>query len=155
MQEMEDFRAGYFDLHIQRIGFYKDAPTTVDVQQAGDPSNSDNLLMPWRMGTNPNSSVLVKLVSSVLRLVFSEQANRRRSAMTIWTQKRGLTRIQTMVLGIQIRRKRMGLFRSVFTTTCIVLSDLTRTVMAWVLRYAVFYPGKVIGRIGKNTSFIK
>lgn len=132
--ELENFRPGFFEVHIQKVGFY----TTNDAS-VGEGTN----VLPETLSkeeANKKRPLALKLLLPVAKIFFSEQANRRRSAMKILRQKRRLNRINAIILGIQLRRKNMGLISSIIKTCGILSVDSFRAVIGSVLRILLVYP---------------
>ena len=132
--ELENFRPGFFEVHIQKVGFY----TTNDAS-VGEGTN----VLPETLSkeeANKKRPLALKLLLPVAKIFFSEQANRRRSAMKILRQKRRLNRINAIILGIQLRRKNMGLISSIIKTCGILSVDSFRAVIGSALRILFVYP---------------
>merc|ERR1711971_70565 len=67
--------------------------------------------------------LLLKLLLPVAKLFFSEEARRRKSAMRILREERGLTRGQAILFGIRARQH-MGRIRSAMKTLGILSADV-------------------------------
>jgi len=159
MTEMDNFRSGYFDLHIQQIGFYKHTPFVDQSFLDKDVSSSLSSLATVYPKSNKNntrttssSSPLFQILSPLLQFVFSEQANRRRSAMKIITQQRGMNLFQAIQFGIQLRRKSLGYIPSMIQTLRILCLDGIRSIMKWIVRCTIFYPLRLLSLVRKRIS---
>ncbi|KAL7547893.1 hypothetical protein ACHAWF_011164 [Thalassiosira exigua] len=139
--EIENFRPGYFDVHIQRMGFYGDED--VGIPTEGTPSDVPETLS--KEDASKKRPLLLKLLLPVAKVFFSEQANRRRSAMRILREERGLNRAGAISFGARWRRGSMGLVPSVAKTLGILSVDSFRAVTLFVLRLVVVYPLRVFG----------
>jgi len=133
--ELEDFRAGYFEMRIRQIGFYNDI-------SEGDASSSrpevpDTLSKKEAESKRP---LLLKVFLPVARIFFSEKAQRRRSAMRILREERNLSRGKAILFGISARKKRMGLLPSLLKTIVILSIDSFRAVTFQVLKIFIGYP---------------
>jgi len=173
MTELSNFRPGYFELQIQSIGFYTGgevipvgssstttttssaAATAAAVTQRGititgvedGTTLGDKPIIPETVSkaqVDKDRPLLFKVLSPVLKFFFSEQSRRRKTAMKLLTETRGLSRRQAIVFGIQSRRKGRGLVRSVGKTLGIIGVDAMRAVLFNLLKVVLFYPFKVI-----------
>jgi hypothetical protein len=144
--ELENFRAGFFNMHIKEIGFYNDNDdtTTPGMAVASDEVVPDTLSKKEAESKRP---MLLKMLLPVAKLLFSEKANRRRSAMKIMREKRNMSRVQAILFGIKIRQSSMGLFGSVAKTVGILSVDIARAVVKNVLKIVFLYPLRLIGGI--------
>jgi hypothetical protein len=153
--ELENFRPGFFDLHIQRIGFYQQ----VESQQPQEEETGDQVAVS-RVGVNVDvpetltkteamkkRPVVLKILAPLAKLLFSEKANRRRSAMNILREKRNMTRVGAILFGIKSRRKSMGLIPSIFKTVGILGVDSARTIFKWALKVIFVYPLRFMSMI--------
>ena len=149
--ELENFRAGFFDLQIRQIGFYnankqKDMPAVVSVDTL---SKSE---------VNKQRPLLLKILLPISKLFFSEKANRRKSAMKL-LRKRGLSRTKAILWGIKTRAAKMGFVPSLFKAAAIIGIDSFRTALGAVLKVCLFYPfvflGKFVKFIKKNVFGMK
>ena len=144
---LEDFRPGFFDMHIQSIGFYKDQEQTETV--TGSLNVPDTLSKKEAESKRP---LPLKILLPVAKLLFSETANRRKSAMKILREKRKMSRAAAILFGIRNRRKRIGLIPSLFKTTSILVVDSARSVLKNVLKVVFLYPLRLFGLIVRNTK---
>ena len=144
--ELENFRAGFFNMHIKEIGFYNDNDdtTTPGMAVASDEVVPHTLSKKEAESKRP---MLLKMLLPVAKLLFSEKANRRRSAMKIMREKRNMSRVQAILFGIKIRQSSMGLFGSVAKTGGILGVDIARAVVKNVLKIVFLYPLRLIGGI--------
>lgn len=172
--ELENFRPGFFDLHIQRIGFYQEVPSSSSSSSSG----SQQLLSQEEMQKDVGSTnvdgesvnvnvnvavdvpetltkteadkkkpVLFKILAPLARLLFSEKANRRKSAMNLLREKRNMSRVRAILFGIQSRRKSMGLISSICKTVGILGVDSARTMFKLALKVIFVYPLRLVGMI--------
>ena len=160
LSELQDFRAGFFDLQIKRIGFYIQESQEVKEEDAIASSVSSSSLetaptpssvVPQTLTkeeTQKKRPLLLRLLFPVLKLIFSEKAQRRKSAMKVLTQKRNMTRWQAVKFGIQSRRTSAGGFLpSVLITLRIVIADGLRTVIQLFFRVVFFSPLRLARRL--------
>lgn len=136
--ELEDFRPGFFDVHIQKMGFYKEDEETSSVQEANVP---DTLTKEQAAKKKP---LVLKLLLPIAKIFFSEQANRRRSAMKILQQKRDMSRTKAILFGINVRKGSMGIVPSIFKTLSILSIDTFRSVVGTALKIMLVYPLRLI-----------
>lgn len=158
MTALPDFRPGYFDLQVQGIGFFKDpsstgAITTTAIEGAN--CDKDNEVLrgkPIVLETvskdeaDKDRPALFKIISPIFKILFSEQSKRRRTATKILTETRGLSRAQTILFGINIRRKGSGLVPAVGKIIGIVAGDAARSIVLNGLKLVLFYPLRLVFR---------
>lgn len=145
---LDDFRAGYFDLHISKIGFYSNSiESDAAMETISDAIAPDTLSKREAERKRP---LLLRLVLPIAKLLFSEKANRRKSAMNILKEKRKMSRMKAILFGIKSRRKSIGIVPSIAKTTGIIAVDSTRTVVKQVLKLIFLYPLRIIGFIVRS-----
>ncbi|KAL3806360.1 hypothetical protein ACHAXA_001892 [Cyclostephanos tholiformis] len=123
--EIENFRSGYFEMHIRSIGFYRKNKNNDDATTAlvGDDNDGVNDVLAPSSSLPPDVNIVVvpetlskeesmrrrplllRMMLPVAKLLFSEKASRRRSAMKLLTTDRGLSRLDAIKLGIRYRRR--------------------------------------------------
>lgn len=151
---LENFRAGYFDLHISQIGFYATKKTD-DVAIATITTESTIVSVETLSKTEAERKrpkILRFVVLPIAKLLFSEKANRRKSAMNILREKRNMSRIRAILFGIQSRRKSIGILPSIAKSASIIGIDITRGVVKQSLKIALLYPLRFVGLV---VRFIK
>ena len=144
--ELANFRPGFFNMNIQRLGFYNNndevqlvAPTVEKI-----PSNNVPATLSKKEAESKRP-LLLKLALPIAKIFFSEKANRRKSAMRILREERGMTRGQAILFGVRIRKKSMGTMSSVMKTVGILSIDALRAVVKNVLKIAFVYPLRIVG----------
>lgn len=142
--ELENFRAGFFDLQIRQIGFYNNANTREDVPAVVVDTLS-------KAEVDKRRPLLLKILLPISKLFFSEKANRRRSAMKL-LQKRGFSRPRAILWGIKTRAAGTGSVPSLLKAAAIVGIDSFRAVLGTALKVCLFYPFVFLGKFVK---FIK
>jgi hypothetical protein len=145
--ELEDFRPGYFDMHIQRMGFYTNdgnAAMSVDESYVPDTLTKEE--------ANRKRPLILKLLLPVAKIFFSEKANRRRSAMKILREKRNKSRARAILFGIKVRKGSMGTIPSLVKTAGILGVDSFRSVVGTVLRIVLVYPLRLLGTITRTVK---
>jgi hypothetical protein len=138
--ELEDFRPGYFDVHIRQMGFYKD--------DDNDASSVEAVILPDTLTEEEAAKkrpLVLKMLLPVAKIFFSEQANRRRSAMKLLQQKRSMNRAKAIMFGVRLRRGSMGMIPSIFKTLSILSIDSFRSVIGTALRVGLVYPLRLVG----------
>jgi len=148
--ELENFRPGFFELHMKEIGVYKDT-SSVD-ETALSSSSSSLALAPVepkvlsKEEAEKRRPLIQKLLLPVIRLLFNEKIQRRKSAMRI-LRRRGLTRGRAILFGLRSRAPpasgKAGLVRSAGKTAAILISDSARFAVFLALRLAIVYPVKL------------
>ena len=144
--ELENFRPGYFDLRIKRIGFYngiEQGNTSTDTSTPDQTNNVPSTLS--KEEALKKRPIVVKLLLPIAKLLFSEQANRRKSAMRILREERGLNRARAIIFGIKLRQGSMGLVKSLSKTVGILSVDVMRGVIKNTLKIALVYPLRLLG----------
>lgn len=144
--ELENFRPGYFDLRIKRIGFYNDIEqgnTSTDITTPDLTNNVPSTLS--KEESLKKRPIVLKLLLPIAKLLFSEQANRRKSAMRILREERGLSRARAIIFGIKLRQGSMGLVKSLSKTVGILSVDVMRGVIKNTLKIALVYPLRLLG----------
>ena len=137
--ELENFRPGYFDMRIKRLGFYN--------SQDGGSNNQVNTVPSTlsKKDAEKKRPVVLRLLLPVAQLLFSEQANRRRSAMRILREERKFNRARAIMFGIKCRKESMGLFKSCVKTAGILSVDILRGVVKNTLKIVLLYPIRLLG----------
>lgn len=143
--EIENFRPGFFDLHIQCIGFYNNQEGADIPADKAMTSNVPETLS--KMEAERKRPLLLKMLLPVAKVFFSEQANRRKSAMRILREDRKLSRMKAILFGIRCRKESMGLFPSVMKTLGILSIDAIRAVLSTAIRVVLVYPLRSIGAV--------
>lgn len=139
---IENFRPGFFDLHLERIGFFSnDSPSTVSSTYSSKSPITVQTLS--KKDANKKRPLILKLLLPIAKLFFSEKANRRRSAMKILREKRGMSREKAIIYGIKSRAKARGLVASIFKTGSILSVDVVRAVAIQVLKVCFLLPIRV------------
>ncbi|GKZ01160.1 hypothetical protein MPSEU_001067400 [Mayamaea pseudoterrestris] len=139
LKAMDNFRDGFFELHIKEIGLYKD-----DAQVASlfDVSSPQVLAKEEAAKKRP---LLLKVFKPVSKIFFSESSQRRKQAMKILT-KRGLTRTGAMRFGLQSRAAGMGWPKSIAKLFYVLMADLFRTSLQLTLKVSLLYPFRIVKR---------
>ncbi|KAK1749164.1 complex I intermediate-associated protein 30 [Skeletonema marinoi] len=143
--ELENFRPGYFDLRIKRIGFYNSqhhdggSNVSASTKVAAVPTTLS------KEDAEKKRPVVLRLLLPIAKLLFSEQANRRRSAMRILREERKLSRARAIIWGIKCRKESMGMFKSCAKTAGILSVDILRSVIKTTLKIVLLYPIRLIG----------
>lgn len=133
--EIDNFRDGFFELQIKEIGLYKHQ--TIESQDKVAIQTPKILTKSEAKSRRP---LLLKVLLPVSKLFFSEQSQRRKSAMRILREERKLSRGQAILWGLKNRAKAHGLLRSISKTVSILAVDAFRASFATSLRLFVVYP---------------
>jgi len=141
-KELEDFRAGYFELQLKEIGVYTSSPS--DTALLG----SETVQTLTKEEAEKRKPVLLKILFPVSKLLFSEKLRRRKSADKI-LRERGYSRWQIAKYSFTNRVVRRGLLRAILQTCGMFFQDSVRLVLGWSLRLVLFYPLVFILRIFK------
>lgn len=179
--ELENFRAGFFDMHIQKIGFYSEETVSVKTEVEVDSDTntvktnvedeadavvksegaaSESVSVPvlnvpdtlTKKEAEKKRPLPLKILLPVAKLLFSEKANRRKGAMNILREKRNMSRTQAILFGIRNRRKSIGLIPSILKTAGILGVDSARAVLKNSLKVVLLYPLRLFGMIVRNVK---
>jgi hypothetical protein len=147
VSELENFRPGFFELQIKEIGVY----TKREDNQQDGVSKPRVLSKDEAQKKRP---LLLKLVLPVSTAFFTEQSQRRKSAMRLLREKRGLSRGRAILFGLKSRSKSSGIIAAIGKMFCILVADSFRTVARAVLQVGFVYPTRFVRRIlaGKPTK---
>lgn len=143
--ELKDFRDGFFNMNFQKIGFYKEGG---DVPVEKMSSNVPDTLS--KKEAEKKRPILLQMLLPVAKILFSEKANRRKSAMRILREERGLSRARAIIFGIKYRKESMGVIPSVCKTLGILAVDSFRAVVKNVLKIVLVYPLRFVGTMVKS-----
>lgn len=166
---LEDFRAGYFELLIRQIGFYKDevveeasevegaegeeSEVTEAVEQTLEQAVKQavkEIEVPDTLSkkeAEKKRPLPLKLLLPIAKLLFSENANRRKSAMGILRNKRKMTRSQAILFGMKSRAKSIGWIPSIGKTVGILSVDSARAIVKNFLKVLFLLPLRLVGKV--------
>mmetsp|Transcript_19382 Transcript_19382/g.35106 ORF Transcript_19382/g.35106 Transcript_19382/m.35106 type:complete len:489 (+) Transcript_19382:243-1709(+) len=160
--ELENFRPGYFEMRIQRMGFYNTngdaAPAVANDANSNDGYDNASVIdnVPDTLSkkeAQKKRPFLLKMLLPLAKVFFSEKANRRKSAMRILREERGLSRGKAILFGIRSRKRSMGgCIPSVFKTLGILTVDSFRAVALSVLKVVLLYPLRVVGAVVRKVK---
>ena len=128
MTSLENFRPGFLELQIKKIGVYAKESTHEKVLNITNETCKPIALS--KKESDRKKHLLLKIMLPLFRaLIASEKSNRRKSALKILTERRGMSRIGAIVFGIRARRQKhsvVAYLPSLFQTLQIVyiLMDL-------------------------------
>jgi hypothetical protein len=161
--EIDNFRSGYFELQIQRIGFYKhntnnntdNAAVVVNGMMSNNinqSSSSSMIVVPDTLSKSESMKqrpIVLKLLLPIIRLLLgTEQTSRRKSAMKILRTARKMSRVRAIQFGFQYHYKSYGrLGSSIGKTLRILIVDAFRAVIRNVLMISLVYPLRLMGTI--------
>ncbi|OEU18222.1 hypothetical protein FRACYDRAFT_236493 [Fragilariopsis cylindrus CCMP1102] len=163
--QLDNFRDGYFNLHIKEIGVYNannanneqmDAANdngTKTTATATATTGAANLLTTQTLTKEEAKNkrpLLLKILSPIATLFFNEKRNRRKSATKILRDKRGFSRMQIVKFGFQRKVKSNGIIVALGQFMIGTVSELARFVLYWSLRIGVIVPIQTIQRIVKQ-----
>jgi hypothetical protein len=159
--EIDNFRSGYFELQIQRIGFYTTATYSGNAEKndvavndmSSNNSSSMMVVVPDTLSKSESMKrrpIVLKLLLPMIRLILgTEQTSRRKSAMRILRTFRGMSRLRAIRFGFQYHRKSFGTLgsSSIGKTMRILIVDAFRTVIRNALMITLVYPLRLMGAI--------
>lgn len=152
MTVIDNFRPGFFEVQIKNIGVFSYAPEEGGAQLVSPlVSTLDPPKTLSKHEVDQNRPLLVKILLPLSKLFFSEQANRRRSAMKILRTQRGMSRPKAILFGIGVRSKKSGLILAMMQAFTILAMDTFRSITGVLLKYGLFSPLKLVAK-WKNTK---
>ncbi|KAG7356212.1 complex I intermediate-associated CIA30 domain containing protein [Nitzschia inconspicua] len=135
--ELPNFRAGYFELQIKEIGVYNKEVLSTETET---PLLETEVVKTLSLEeANKKRPILLKILSPVTNVLFSEKARRRQSANRI-LRKRGLSRWQIFKYAFQNRVERKGLTGAILESAKVAIQDSFRLLLGLTLRVLVFLP---------------
>jgi Complex I intermediate-associated protein 30 (CIA30) len=143
MTTIPNFRAGYFELQIKQIGLFKSG--TENSTMATLPIES--LMKDEALAKRP---ILLKMLLPLSWIVFTEQSQRRKSAMRILTKERGLNRLQAIRFGLTWRAKQIGIVQSLAKLFAIMMADTIRQTVRSILRFGLVVPVRLVSKSVKK-----
>lgn len=146
MTELENFRDGFFELQIKEFGLYKQK--TEEASQAAT-ATSTTVAAPkvfTKVEAKKRRPLLLKVLLPLSKIFFSEQSQRRKSAMRILREERGLSRVAAIWWGFRSRAASFGIIPSLAKTVSIVLVDAFRTTISTALKISLLYPLRLLFR---------
>ena len=139
MTSIQNFRPGFFELHLKEIGLYSRQPVQVGI--------------PTTLSTDEvkqKRPLFLKVIFALSKIFFSEQANRRKSAMNKLTQKRHLSRVQAILFGARLRASKSGLIGSMAQIVGIIGTDVFRAIVGYGLRFGILKPIQILSTFKKT-----
>jgi len=166
--ELEGFRPGFFDLHVRKIGFYKNKEDGSDASESdhaytdadavAEEEDDEDIAKVQAQVQIPDTlskkeaarkrPLPLKILFPIAKLLFSEKANRRKSAMNI-LRKRNMSRSKAILFGIKSRSKSIGWAASICKTAGIIGVDSARSVVKNLLKVVFLYPLRLVGGLVK------
>ena len=137
--ELDHFRAGYFDLQIEKIGSF-----VKDNSKSNVPSDI-NIETESKEMVKKKRPIIFKVLGPALKFFFSEKSKRRKRAMKLLTKDRGMSRINAIIFGAKVRPGNPVL--SILQTIGIITNDVIRTLLFNLLKCFVFYPLSFVGKM--------
>jgi len=146
MTVLEDFRAGYFDVRVERIGFYTEGggsgggettPGDSGIVGAGEVPRVDDA------ATTP---LLLTVLKPLAALVFSEKRSRRAQALKVLTRERGMSRVAATLFMARVRSKGVGLVMALSQMARVIAGDAVGFALRKLFTVCVFYPLLILSR---------
>jgi len=128
--EIENFRAGYFNLEIEKIGTYSNDFSKEAIIQTVETETKEEM--------KKKQSLVFQILAPFFKFFFSEKAQRRKRAMKLLTEDRGMSRFQAIKVGSKIRTKNLPL--AIIQTFGIISNDFVRFSFFNALKLFLFYP---------------
>eukprot|EP00527_Entomoneis_sp_CCMP2396_P004995 CAMPEP_0198145054 /NCGR_PEP_ID=MMETSP1443-20131203/20733_1 /TAXON_ID=186043 /ORGANISM="Entomoneis sp., Strain CCMP2396" /LENGTH=392 /DNA_ID=CAMNT_0043808573 /DNA_START=42 /DNA_END=1216 /DNA_ORIENTATION=+ len=118
--ELENFKAGFFEYHLKAIGLYKEGVKDDDLSLTSSPKVLS------AEESKKKTSPMLKVIRPVSKLIFTEQGQRRKAAMRLLTEKRGLSRIGAILYGLRSRASSRGWLAAWTRLMAMVTVDTSR-----------------------------
>lgn len=135
--QIEDFRPGYFELQLKEIGFYKTGESPVSVAFPGTLGKKE---------AERKKPLILKILGPIAKTLFSEKRRRRASAMRL-LKKRGFTRYQASLFGLQLRANRNGWPVAIAQSIVILMQEAATKILFWTLRIGLVYPITLLRKV--------
>ncbi|CAB9517915.1 expressed unknown protein [Seminavis robusta] len=146
MTAIPNFRPGFFELQIGEIGiFYKNGASLPPASNSTVKSLSREEVIAAR-------PVLMKALVPLSKVFFTEKSQRRKSAMRLLKDERGLSRLQAIAFGIKWRANQRGMMNSLLDTCKMLFVDACRVALGSMFRYGIFLPLRLITRSVKRIA---
>ena len=147
MTVIDSFRPGFFEVQIKNIGVYSNALEEDGVLHVLSPDSSlDPPRTLAKHEVEKNRPLPVKILLPLSKLFFSEQANRRRSAMKILRTQRGMSRLKAILFGIGVRSKKSGIAMAMMQALTILIMDTFRSISGVLLKYGLLAPLRLVAK---------
>ena len=174
--ELEGFRERFFDLHVRKIGFYRNkeaadgsgASATVSAISESDPYSAagadadadtekeiakvqSQVQIPDTLSKKEAASkrpLPLEILFPLDKILFSENSNRRKIAMNI-LRKRNMSISKAILFGIKSRTKSIVWAASIYKTTGILGVDSVRSAVKNLLKVVFLYPLRLVGGLVK------
>jgi len=148
MTEFENFRPGYFELQIQKIGVYTGVsavsdPDAIAVTQHQTPIDTPMTLT--KKEAEQKKPMALKVLFPILKLFFNEKQSRQKSAAKI-LKSRGMDRLAIAKFGFQRKVGAKGMIVALAQSVVELVSTAARLGVFWTLKIALFYPLVTIRR---------
>ena len=149
--ELDNFRDGFFELQLKEIGLYKDpsgSSSQTTAETAADSGSTGAVVASPKVFSKREAQkrrpLLLKLLLPLAKIFFSEQSQRRKSAMRILREERKLSRLGAIRWGLRSRAQTYGRVPALAKTLSILAVDGVRTILSTVLKISLVYPVRLI-----------
>jgi Complex I intermediate-associated protein 30 (CIA30) len=149
MTVIENFRPGYFEMHIKSLGVYSKSANQ-------NLASSDVVSSPVTLSKEDmvkSRPLLLKILFPIFKILFfTEESNRRKRTMMILKKERKMSRVEAIAFGIRLRSHTSGLAVSTLEALVILAMDILRSISSKTLRYAIFLPISGVSKVMKSFS---
>ncbi|VEU39829.1 unnamed protein product [Pseudo-nitzschia multistriata] len=145
--ELPNFRPGYFELQIREIGLYGTASS-----KAAQATTS-NIQTLTKKEAEQQRPAALKILLPLLKLFFSEQRNRQKSATRL-LKARGLNQLEIAVFGIRRKATSKGMVLALADFFMRLSSTTVRLSLFWTLKLALFYPLVTTRKIARKLAAV-
>ena len=144
--ELDNFRPGFFEIQLKEIGVFG--------RQRADANDKNRTKMVQNRTVQTLSKeeadrkrpVLVRALSPLFTLLFSEKKRRRDSARRL-LKERGYTQYQIARYAFKRRIQQKGIAGAIIQTIGLTFQDCIRFVLGSMIRFTLFYPTVLLFRI--------
>lgn len=154
MTELTDFRDGYFEMHLGKIGLYSEQQNN-EVTTNTQLKNNIIRVKSEKEVQKQLPIVFRLFIRPILKLLFSEKATRRKIAMQklMSGRKQKMTLLEATLFGIKSRSyRKKSVIKGITQSLAIILADFTRVFVRKLLKVIFFYPLVFISR---TLKFVK
>lgn len=144
---LENFRPGFFELQIERIGLFKNDPVAL----SSTPSSMQVDALSKKEAARKRP-IIFRTILPVVKFLFSESAKRRKQAMKILMEKRDLSWFDAIMFAIKNRAKGSGMPSSILRSSGIIAVDAFRIAVKQLLKICLLLP---LNLLRKTVLFVK
>ena len=154
--ELENFREGFFEYHLQSVGLYKETKQIADDEKPkseSKPVESFIDRVPRVLSEEESKKkqpLILKLIKPILALFFfTEQSQRRKAAMNLLRNQRKMSRVGAIVFGWRNKAKSANWLVASARLASILAIDSFRATLAKTVKLTFLLPGRMLLKVVK------